>query len=377
MIFGHYMFSGCSKVIYNEKDYGYIMKKQVSDLLEVSKKIIKDCSFPNGAIVAANSTKPYFPKGTNNYRFVWPRDASYICIAAKILGLDIQEKFFRWCMKAEGWDKTGLFYQNYLIDGSKVSHNFQPDQTGSVLIAIHDFYKDNKDGCRKFEKLIRNSADGLCRIWDKDHFNVPTQNLWEDKLCFPDLKGNFTYSLAVCCKGLSCADELVPDKKWSKTSDEMRKVLLSNFGDNFYSSFGKIDDRKMDASLLGLVWPSGMLDADDKRMKKTIKLIEKEIVKNSGIHRYEDDEYDGWMYMDNISRKKGAGYWPLLNFWMTIYYLKLDKREKALKYYNKVLNDLGDKKYIPEQVFDNDIQVSISPLCWSHSMFVIASKRLG
>jgi len=158
------MFPGYSKDIYNENDYGYIMKEQVSDLLKASKKIIKDCSFPNGAIVAANSNKPYFPKETKDYRFVWPRDASYICIAAKILGLDIQKKFFRWCMKAEGWDETGLFYQNYLIDGSKVSHNFQPDQTGSILIAIHNYYKNDKDGCKEFERLIRNSADGLCTV---------------------------------------------------------------------------------------------------------------------------------------------------------------------------------------------------------------------
>ena len=97
------------------------MKKQISELLKTSEEIIKDCSFPNGAIVAANSTKPYFPKEANNYKFVWPRDAMYICDAGSILGLDIQEKFFKWCMKAESWEKTGLFYQNYFINGKKLS----------------------------------------------------------------------------------------------------------------------------------------------------------------------------------------------------------------------------------------------------------------
>ena len=157
----------------------------------------------------------------------------------------------------------------------------------------------------------------------------------------------------------------------------MKKVLLENSGDHFYCFFGKIDNEKIDASLLGLVWPSKILSANDKRMKRTVKLIEEKIVENGGVCRYENDLYGGWMYDKNIHRKKGAGYWPLLNFWMTIYYLELNDNKKALKYYNKVLNDLGNKKYIPEQIFSNKIQIAVSPLCWSHAMFVIASKKLG
>ncbi len=38
---------------------------------------------------------------------------------------------------------------------------------------------------------------------------------------------------------------------------------------------------------------------------------------------------------------------------------------------------IGDNNYIPEQIFENDIQVSVSPLLWSHSMFVIASEELN
>ncbi len=353
------------------------MKNKVSELLRTSKEVIKDCSFENGAIVASNSTRPYFPKEANNYKLVWPRDAAYTSIAADMLGLDISEKFFEWCMKVEGWEETGLFYQNYFIDGRKNSDNFQPDQTGSVLIAIHEHYKDNKDDCYRFERLIRNSAEGLCNIWDKDHFNVLTQNLWEDRFCFPDLNGNFTYSLAMCHKGLSLANELIPDQRWSRISDEMKSLLLKHFKKHFYCAFGKIEDKSMDASLLGLVWPSKILNADDVKIKRTMDLIGKKLIKNHGIYRYENDEYDGWMYNGHIHRKKGAGYWPLLNFWMTIYYQELGNKEKALKYYNKVLHDLKYRKFIPEQIFDNDVQVAVSPLCWAHSMFVIASKKFG
>lgn len=353
------------------------MRKKIIELLNTSNEVIKDCSLPNGAIVAANSTKKYFPKEAKYYKFIWPRDAMYICIAAKILGLKIQEKFFTWCMKAEGWKKTGLFYKKYYINGRKALHHFQPDQTGSVLIAVYDYYKDNKNECKKFEELITKSANGLCGVWGKDHFNLVAQDLWEERLCFPDLKDTFTYSLAMCAKGLECANKLIPNKIWEKTSNEMKRVLLKNFNNYFYRSFGKINDERIDASLLGLVWPSELISVNDNRMKKTVKLIENKIVKNWGVCRYENDEYDSWMYKRRIHRNKGAGYWPLLNFWMVIYYLKNGNKNKALKFYNKVLKDMKNKKYIPEQFFNNKIQVSVSPLCWSHAMFVIASKRLG
>jgi len=76
-----------------------------------------------------------------------------------------------------------------------------------------------------------------------------------------------------------------------------------------------------------------------------------------------------------MHRNKGAGAWPILNFWLSIYYARLGYREKALQYYNWVLNRV--RKFIPEQIFENNIQVSVKPLCWSHAMFIIASRELG
>ncbi|MBU1089251.1 hypothetical protein KKF38_00440 [Patescibacteria group bacterium] len=129
--------------------------------------------------------------------------------------------------------------------------------------------------------------------------------VWEERLCFPDLEENFTYTLAMVSRGLSCAHELIPNKKWEQASKEMKQILENKFRNNFYRSFGKLDDTRMDASLLGLVFPSGIINAKDKRMKKTVKLIEKDLVKDGGLHRYENDEYDGWMWKKKrIARKE-------------------------------------------------------------------------
>ena len=78
---------------------------------------------------------------------------------------------------------------------------------------------------------------------------------------------------------------------------------------------------------------------------------------------------------EGMHRKKGGGAWPLLNFWLSIYWAKRGDLEKAKRYYDWVLDQTDG--FLPEQIFDNDIQVSVSPLLWSHSMFVIASRALG
>ena len=339
----------------------------IDNLISSSIDVIRRCSLKNGAILASYSKD----RDTNNYRFVWPRDASYTLIAANILGIDIHENFFDWCQKAEGWEKTGLFYEKYHPSGKKARFNFQPDQTGTLLVALWDYYRDKKK--INHEKLITKSAQAICRVWDKDHFWLVTEDLWEERKCFPDYRENFTYSLAACVKGLKCAYELINNNRWKETAEEMEKLIAGNR--HFYRSFGGVEDRRIDASLLGLVWPFRIVDADDRRMVNAVELMESKIVKDHRVYRYEHDEYDGWMYKGRLQRNRGAGYWPLLNFWMAMYYAERGDKNKALKYYNKVIEDV--KNHIPEQVFENKIQKSVTPLCWSHAMFLIASNKLG
>jgi len=73
--------------------------EEINKRIEVSKKIIIDCSLENGGIVAANTTKDYYPSTAKNYLYIWPRDASYACVASDITGIsNVQENFFNWCL---------------------------------------------------------------------------------------------------------------------------------------------------------------------------------------------------------------------------------------------------------------------------------------
>lgn len=350
---------------------------EISRLIEASKKVILDCSLENGAIVAANSTKPYYPKEAKNYFYVWPRDASFACVAADMLGLpQVPEKFFGWLMeRAEGWKGTGLFYEKYHPNGMQATNRFQPDQGGSVLFALWHHFKDNPENAGRYGRLAAGSADGICKAWKKGRFSQVTNDLWEERLAFPDLEENFTYSLAACIHGLKCADSLLETKKYARTAREMKRILLANARKkgHFFRSFGRLNDERIDASLLGLLWPFGIVEADNQLFKRTLELIEGRIVKNYGVYRYEQDEYDGWMFR-TMHRKKGGGFWPILNFWMSVVLERMGNKKKARAYYTKAINAAGN--HLPEQIFENNIQKSVSPLCWSHAMFIIASKEL-
>lgn len=351
----------------------------IEKAIEISRKVIQDGCIENGAIVAANATKDYYPSTAKHYFYVWPRDASYTCVAADMLGIkDMQENFFNWCIKrAEDFNKTGLFFEKYYVNGLKALWNVQPDQNGAVLFAIWHHYRNCLEKAREFEYLITRTSEGLCDIWNYDHFTTITNDLWEERLAFPDLNENFTYSLAACIRGLECANEIIPNNRWLTVAEQMRERIKKHYINGYFvRSHGLLIDTGIDASMLGLVYPFGIFDANDDRVISTVSEIEKRLVINGGVHRYEFDKYDGWMF-NQIHRKKGAGAWPLLNFWMSSYYSIKGERKNAEKYYRWVLEKVNDDGYIPEQIFENEIQVSVSPLIWSHVMFIIASHDLG
>lgn len=364
------------------------MEGKIEKIWEASKMVIRDCALENGALVAANPIKPYYDHEAKHYLYVWPRDAAFTCMAAKAIGItDIQEPYFDWILdRAEDIDEdgrvahhyTGLLYEKYYVNGLQAEHRYQPDQGGALLFAIKDFYEDDLEAVKKYHELIESLADGTCRRWANDHFDIVTNDLWEERHTFPDLKDNFSYSLASCSAGLEVAYKYLGKERYKEVFEQMKSLLIRSAEGKgyFYRSFGMIDDDRIDASLIGLAYPFGIVGYDDEAFVNSINVITKKISINDGIYRYKHDEYDGWMYR-GFHRKKGAGYWPLLNFWLAIALNRMGRKDEALKYYHKAVSDVGDDGLIAEQVFNNDIQKAVSPLCWSHNMFILATIELG
>ena len=355
------------------------MKAKLKNLIIKSKEIILDSALENGAIVAANPDKGYYPKRAKDYHYVWPRDAGYICVAAQMLDIkNIQEPFFTWLEdRPEDFKKEGRLFGNYSVNGPIKVRQFQPDQAGTMLWAIFEFYKDHPADFLKQEILIRRLADGLTDNWRGKYFFSNTTDLWEEnhRKTSTKVENNHTYSLAACAHGLILADRMIGGEKWKEAAEQMKTQIDTAYIKKhgaFVRNHGKIDDFNLDASLLGLVYPCQIIKPNDPRMVSTVKQMEKKIIfDNGGLHRYEFDYYDG-----EGSAQEGAGAWPLLNFWMSIYYSLKGNKTKAEKYFTWVIDRLEDDLLIPEQIF-SDFRKGIKPLAWSHAMFVIATKHLG
>ena len=392
-------------------------KAEIKKLIQVSTEVIKGCSLENGAIIAADSDKSTYPAAVQDYRYVWIRDASYICIAADVLGLrDIPERFFQWCLnRAESFHETGLFHNAYGVNGAihgtliapadvkvpqKVSDRyislihhgtqFQPDQGGTLLVAIgHHIRHFGIREISGYEKLIQKAASGITKSWKDGRFVLPCFDLWEERCLLPKQRKVHAYSLAMCIVGLRTATELLgKNKKWLQTEEEMSEVFAElcschqNLIPRTYSK-GSVSQRSKwgkedflpDASLLGLVYPAAMIGASDEKMRRTVdKIIEKNTIDNGGLLRYPGDRYCGSV-KDGRVTLTGAGAWPLLNFWMAIYLCMCGEKKDARKYFNWPLE--RTEQYIPEQIFKDKRKLSICPLAWSHAMFILAADFLG
>ncbi|UCC97115.1 MAG: glycoside hydrolase family 15 protein [Phycisphaerales bacterium] len=391
-------------------------KRRIKELIEVSERVIADGSLDNGAIVAANSDKSCYPSTVQDYRYVWVRDAAYVCMAADLLGLkDIPQRFFDWCLhRAEGFKQTHLFCNAYNVNGTlhgtliapgdaKVRQNvanscidvihcgtqFQPDQSGLLMIAIaHHVEHFNVDASR-FSKLIEKAASGICLSWKDDAFVLPGYDLWEERCVLPERRGFHTYSLAMCIAGLRAAAKLSGKKKsWLQTEKQMSDAFAqvhSSGGKSLPRTFTRRETAKNrktrkadltpDTSLLGLVYPSGILDPLDEKMKRTVcEIMAKNATDDGGLLRYPGDLYCGGVRKGWVTLT-GAGAWPLLSFWMSIYYSIAGDNRSAKRHFDWPL--ARAEKYMPEQIFADRSKVSISPLLWSHAMFVIAARFLG
>jgi glucoamylase len=384
------------------------MEAKLKELLKTTEEVFEKVSFPNGAITASNLSFKCYPKDVKSYEYVWPRDSSYICVAADALGKhEIPRKFFEWCLNyAEDFMDKGVFtFHKFFVHGratgdwdipieikdvknrtvvqriksqTKVriyNSNFQPDQTGSLLWAIeeHSKYED----VSQFKDMIKNAANGICKYWKGTTFKIPAHDLWEERTAWPKLNQTLTYSVAMCMRGLEAAEHLCGKKKeWNKCIEEMKIILDKSYlprVHHFIRENGKKIDSKIDSSMLGLVWPANAFDAKDPRIIQTVEQIERKCVKNGGIYRYPNDVWDGRISNHTILLG-GAGAWPVLNFWMSIYQSLAGNEEKALKYFNWVIE--RTEKYFPEQI-KNGKPISIIPLAWSHAMFVIAAQYLN
>jgi GH15 family glucan-1,4-alpha-glucosidase len=350
-------------------------------LVSHSVEVLLSGQAESGAFVAA----PTYP----TYRFAWLRDGSFCADALDRHGeLEAAARFHTWVARtmvgmapliehvtssAAGLPSDGMLPTRFELDGAVESGeedwpNFQLDGYGTWLWALGEHVARRGHGLDDTERqAVRLVSDYLVACGDR-----PCYDCWEES---DDRRHAAT--LAASVAGLRAASALLADASLGLVADDLYAVLLRDFVRD--GSFVKHDATSgVDASLLWIAVPFGVVAVDDPVFVRTAERVEAELVTpGGGVVRYLGDSY------------YGGGEWLLLTAWSGWAHLAAGRADAAYERLQWVERQATPGLDLPEQVTDAPQDASrvaewvdrwgpvATPLLWSHAMYLTLVHEIG
>lgn len=345
-----------------------------------------------GGIIAAPEVDEELTQ-CGRYAYCWTRDAVFITKALDILKMTKEtEKFYsNFCRMTQS--KNGMWEQRFYTDGKLAPcWGYQVDETASVIYGVYSHYEYTKNenflkaNLHMCEKAVNFLKKYVRDLFDGTDIYGPSYDLWEM------YEGTHLYSLAsifaafgsmlkiydvlITGKNLSDFDNnRLKEEKVSKNIQEITelRVLVKKYiEENLYDENRKcyvrnIDDKRIDISLLGAVYPFNVFSPKEKKVLNTVDNINLTLrTYTGGYQRFEYDHY-----------RNGAP-WPIANLWMTLYYLENGEKKKAKETFDFVLKTAGKHSFLGEQVDNNTLKPDwVIGLGWSHAMFIIVLEMMS
>jgi GH15 family glucan-1,4-alpha-glucosidase len=339
-----------------------------------------------------------------DYQFSWFRDGAYIAYALTQDGLAISAthkgsmaaqwesaaRFHNWCAaiisarreklertierarRGEPPEISDTLHARYHADGTEGPDSwpeFQLDGPGTWLWSLKEY--TDRAGVRPlpaaWERAVVLVADYLAALW-----RTPCYDCWEERGTDIHIS-----TLGAIYAGLKAAQALAPECDFEQTLQAIRTFVLEHGltpGGELAKSVG-LD--MVDASLLSVAVPHGMLNVDDPIMRRTVARIERELLaRRGGVHRHLQDTY------------YGGGDWVLLALWLAWYYIELGETGRAkllVEWAKKQADPVGN---LPEQVDSSMLHPSFydswvaqrgpiaNPLLWTHAQYLIVRRHV-
>jgi oligosaccharide amylase len=354
-----------------------------------------------GAIIASSDSDILrFNKDT--YSYVWPRDGAFIALGLDAAGYHhITQRFFKFCEKTIS--DEGFLFQKYNADGSwgstwhpwigtesQFQLPIQEDETALVLYSLWNHYDQVRDIefiNPLYKTLVCKAADFMVEYRDTDtKLPLPSYDLWEER------RGISTFTASTVYGGLIAASnfaKIFGDKSRAKAyktaAKEVKEALLKHLYDNEKERFlkmvkpdreeGLVKDFTVESSTYS-VFEFDVLPTDDPRVEKTMKTIESTLwIKTDigGIARYQNDYYQ--QVGKDIKNVPGNP-WIICTLWLAEWYIAkaktLEDLKKPLELLHWVTEHSLESGVLAEQIHPyNGQPLSVSPLTWSHSTFVL------
>jgi GH15 family glucan-1,4-alpha-glucosidase len=317
---------------------------------------------PTGGIVAAVTTSlPEQIGGPRNwdYRYCWLRDATFTLLAFMNAGYyDEAKQWQSWLLRAIAGspDQVQIMYgisgQRHLLEwevdwldgyensrpvrvGNAAAQQLQLDIYGEMMDAFfHARTRLGKDRRLDFHLLGR-LVEHLEAIWQE-----PDEGIWETR----GGRQHFTYSKVMAWvafdRVIRVASELGLDEpiaRWELVRDKIHEEVCARaYNDKLGSFVQAYGSDQLDASLL-LLPLVGFLPHDDPRIRRTIEAIERNLMPDGLVMRYNTAT-------SNDGLPPGEGVFLACSFWMVSCLKLMGKEEDAKRLFEKIFalaNDLG------------------------------------
>ncbi len=324
-----------------------------------------------GIVAAATTSLPEEIGGVRNwdYRFCWLRDATFTLYALLETGFTEEARAWRdWLLRAiagnpnqmqimygsGGEQRLTEFELPHLqgYQGSKpvrignaASEQLQIDVYGEILdslfLARCKGLGASDAGWSLQAALVRH----LEKIWPE-----PDDGIWEVRggrrpFVFSKVMAWVAFDRAV--RSIEEFGEKGPLERWRKIRAEIHaevcRLGYSHEKESFVQYFG---GTALDASLL-MMPLVGFLAADDPRIKNTVAAIEKHLVQDGLVQRY-----DTRASVDGLSGREGA--FLACSFWLADNYYLQGRHDEARELFERLLalrNDVGllSEEYDPKE----------------------------
>lgn len=317
---------------------------------------------PTGGIVAAPTTSlPEHIGGSRNwdYRFCWLRDATLTLLALMNAGYLEEAKAWReWLSRAAAGtpDQLQIMYgiagerrltewevdwlPGYLKSspvrvGNAAHTQLQLDVYGELMDALHHARQGELASSESGWSLQLAVLDHLEKVWPK-----MDEGIWEVRsgarhFTFSKIMAWVAFDRAI--KSAEAFNLKGPLDRWRQLCREIHAdVCRSGFDSELGSFVRSYGSKDLDASLL-LLPTVGFLPPSDPRVRGTVEAIERKLLVDGLVRRYNTSETE-----DGLSSDEGA--FIACSFWLVDAYVLLGRIDDARQLFERLLilrNDVG------------------------------------
>ncbi len=317
---------------------------------------------PTGGMVAAPTTSlPEWLGGPRNwdYRFCWLRDATFTLLALMNAGYYDEAGAWRdWLLRAAAGapDQVQIMYglagERRLTEfdipwlpgyegsqpvriGNAAHGQLQLDVYGEVMDALHQGRRGGLTPSEADWPFQRALIEHVESIW-----NEPDAGMWEVRGALK----HFTYSKVMAWVALDRGIRATegcglkgPTARWRQVRDAIHaEVCARGFNAHLGSFVQSFESTEVDASLL-LLPAVGFLPASDRRIRSTIDTIERRLLVDGFVARYDTATTDDGL-------PPGEGTFLACSFWLADAYAMTGRVDEARALFERLIalaNDVG------------------------------------